>query len=79
MAIGISIPTVPEANLKSFTGLSGEHFQVTGVVPFNRVPVAATQANSQLSVGSTSVLLNTFKPSGATFAEIAIEVAAIRW
>jgi hypothetical protein len=78
MAIPISTPTVPDISLKSFTGLSSNEFQVVGAVPFNRVPVAATQANSQISVTSTAVLLNTFKPAGATYAEIAIETNGIR-
>lgn len=79
MAISISTPTVADAQLKSFAGLNSEQFQVVGAVPFNRVPVAATQANSQISVASTALLLNTYKPAGATHAEIAVETQAIRW
>jgi len=79
MAIPISTPTVTDLNLKSFTGLSSQEIQVVGAVPFNRVPVAATQGNSQISVASTALLLNTFKPAGATHAEIAVEGQAIRW
>jgi len=79
MAIPISTPTVPDVTLKSFTGLSGHEFQIIGSVPFNRVPVAATFANSQISVASTSVSLSTFQPAGATFAEINIGSNPIRW
>ena len=78
MGIPISTPTVPDVTLKSFTGLSSNEIQVVGAVPFNRVPVAATLANSAISVGSSSVLLNNSKPSGATHAEICIETQAIR-
>ena len=79
MAIPISTPTTPDAYLKSFPGLNNEQFQVIGAVPFNRVPVAATVANSQISVASTALQLNTYRPSGATHAEIAVETNAIRW
>ncbi len=78
MAIPISTPSVVDLNLKSFTGLSGDHFQVVAALPFNRVPVAATVANSQVSVSSTQLLLNTYKPTGATHAEIAVETNPIR-
>lgn len=78
MAIPISTPAVVDLNLKSFDGASGDKFQVIGAVPFNRVPVAATQANSQISVSSTAILLNSSKPVGATHAEIAVESNAIR-
>jgi hypothetical protein len=79
MAIPISTPTTPELYLKSFTGVSGDHFQVVGAVPFPRTPVAATIANSQMNVTSTVLLLNNFKPTGATHAEIAVESNPIRW
>lgn len=79
MAIGISTPTVADVTLKSFTGASGHEIQVVGSVPFNRVPVAATLANSAISVGASAVLLNNSKPAGATHAEICIEQQAVRW
>lgn len=79
MAIGISTPTIADATLKSFQGLSGHEFQIVGSVPFNRVPVAASLANSQVSVdATTALLLNSIKPAGATFAEINVGTQACR-
>jgi len=49
-----------------------EHIQVVGVTPYNLVPVAATQANSQISVTTTSVNLSAYMPVGATHAEISV-------
>lgn len=79
MAIGISEPTVPDKQVRSIPGANGDHLQTVFSAPHGRTPVAATLANSQISVGATSVLLNTYKPAGATHAEIAVDGAAIRW
>ncbi len=57
----------------------GSRIQVVFSAPFARTPVAATLANSQISVSSTSVSLSTYLPSGATHAEIAVDGANIRW
>lgn len=78
MPIPISTPAHPDLNVKSFTGLNGDHFQVVGTTPFNRVVVAATQANSQISVTTTALALSSFMPVGATFAEIYVEGNNIR-
>jgi hypothetical protein len=78
MAIPVDTPTVTDANLKSFTGLSGHHFQSVGMVSGNLGVVAASAAQSTISVGSSSVLLNDSKPTGAIIAEIVIDGNDIR-
>lgn len=72
MGIAISEPTVPDKTVRTVTANSQE-LQVVLSAPHNRIPVAATLANSQVSIGSTAVNLNTHKPTGATHAEIACE------
>lgn len=78
MAIPISTPTVTDLTIRSVQGTGSHEMQVVFSAPHPRTPIAATIANSQIQVlPSAAVSLNV--PAGATHAEIAVDVADIRW
>lgn len=76
-----NVPITPGSGIfvRTIALSDGSEAQMVFSAPYGRIPVNATLTNSQVTVSSSSVLLNTYKPTGATHAEIAVDGADIRW